>query len=1059
MRRLTFLLFSLFLGVGLMYAQTKVSGTVISEEDGQPVVGAAVQAVGQATVGTITDYDGKFHLEVPAGVKLLKFSYLGLEPVELPVKSVMNVRMKSSAEALDEVMVVAFGTAKKSAFTGSASTINTEAITSRQTANITNALAGQVSGVQVTSSNGQPGSSATVRIRGVGSMAASNAPLYVVDGVPFDGDLATLNPNDIQSMTVLKDAASNALYGARGANGVILITTKRGASGEAVINFDAKWGSNKRAIPNYDVMESPSAYYEKAYQAIFNSKFKGDNLDEAWAYANKTIFTNQNGGLGYQVYTFPEGQSFIEKNGLINPQAKLGYVEGDYYYLPDNWYNELFDNGNMRQEYNMSLSGSSDKMNYYMSVGYLDDSGIIANSGFSRLSTRLKTDYQVKKWLKVGANLSYTYYDSKTPDSQTSNGSSGNLFYVSNLMAPIYPFYVRNADGSIKVDSHGYTVYDFGDGKSSGFIRPFMNQSNPASLIELDKRSYKGDVFGAKWFAHIDLYEGLKFQANIGLDINNNRYTYLRNKYYGQYAGATGGIITVGHRRQYGLNQQYLLTYIKTLGEHTFDVLAGVENYNYKYSYLNGSQKKLYNPNIPEIDNAILDPSVSSYTNKYSTMGYLARAQYDYATKYFASVSYRRDGSSRFNPDSRWGNFWSIGGGWLMNKESFLQSQSWIDMLKFKISYGVQGNDNLLYNDGTVNYYPYQDQFQLSDSNGNFSTSMFYKGNKDITWETSHSFNTGFDFEFFKGRLNGTLEYFNRKTSDLLYYMPVNPSVGYSLYPVNVGDIRNSGFEIDLNGDLYRNKNVVWSMNVNMTFLKNKILKLESSLGGQMVDGSRIYKEGESMYQMYLRKYAGVNPENGESLWYMDMLEGGKVVGQEKTNDWSKATRYATGDLLPTVYGGFGTSIRLYGFDASIAFAYQLGGKIYDGNYASLMHGGTASDAGKNWHKDISNSWTENNKSTDVPRVQSTDKYTNSASDRFLVSSDYLSLQNITVGYTLPRAWTQKVFIDNVRLYMVADNIAFISARKGLDSRQSYIQTSNTYSPIKSISGGINVTF
>ncbi|MGL5691530.1 MAG: hypothetical protein ACRDD8_12020 [Bacteroidales bacterium] len=241
--------------------------------------------------------------------------------------------------------------------------------------------------------------------------------------------------------------------------------------------------------------------------------------------------------------------------------------------------------------------------------------------------------------------------------------------------------------------------------------------------------------------------------------------------------------------------------------------------------------------------------------------------------------------------------------------------------------------------------------------------------------------------------------------------------------------------------------------------MKNKILKLEESLGGEMVDGSRIYKEGESMYQMYLRKYAGVNPENGESMWYMDIKEGDKVIGQEKTNDWSKATRYATGDLLPTVYGGFGTSVRLYGFDASIAFAYQLGGKIYDGNYASLMHGGTASDAGKNWHKDINNSWTENNKSTDIPRVKSTDKYTNSSSDRFLVSSDYLSLQNITVGYTLPRAWTQKVFIDNVRLYMVADNIAFISARKGLDSRQSYIQTSNTYSPIKSISGGINVTF
>ena len=654
--------------------------------------------------------------------------------------------------------------------------------------------------------------------------------------------------------------------------------------------------------------------------------------------------------------------------------------------------------------------------------------------------------------------MSYTNAVNKTPRDQ-SGSSTGNLFYVSNMIAPIYPLYVRDANGNIMTDSHGFTVYDFGNGTYPGLGRPFMGNSNPASMLALDKREYNYDVFSGRAFINLDIVKGLKATANWGIDLDNTRYTNLYNSYYGQYS-TTGGIIYVGATRSLSINQQYLLTYNNSFGEHNVDALVGFESYNYKYSYLQGSKEKLYNPNITEIDNAISNPQVGSYTQNYATQGILARIQYNYANKYFASASYRRDASSRFHPDNRWGNFWSVGGGWLMNKESFLEDQEWIDMLKFKLSYGVQGNDNLNLS-VSHNYNYYTDHFTIADSNGDFALSMSYKGNKDITWETSHSFNTGFDFDFFNGRLGGTMEYFQRKTTDMLYNRPVPSSLGYSSIPMNVGSMMNRGFELDLYGDIIRTSNVIWSMNFNLTSLKNKILKLHPDLKGEMISGSYIYREGESSYQMYLRKYAGVDKTTGEALYYIDEKdENGNITGVTTTTNGANATRYATGDILPKVYGGFGTTLNVYGFDLSISFAYQLGGRVYDNTYASLMHGGTSSDAGKNWHKDILNAWSPENQNTNIPRLNYSDKYTNYLSDRFLTSSDYLSINNISFGYTLPKQLTRKVGASNLRLYMAIDNVAVFSARKGLDPRQSYSTTENSnYSPIRSISGGISMSF
>ena len=752
----------------------------------------------------------------------------------------------------------------------------------------------------------------------------------------------------------------------------------------------------------------------------------------------------------------PNGEGYIGVDGKLNPNAKLGRVYGDYYITPDDWEKELLDNGNLRQEYNVNISGSTEKMNYYMSAGYLDDSGLIPGSSFSRLSFRLKADYQVKEWLKVGANVAYSNIVSRYPDEQTTSGSSTNLFYITNNIAPIYPLYIRNADGSIKKDARGFTMYDYGNGMytdgTTALNRPFLSQSNPASALQLDKNEYNMDILSGRAFVEVSIIEGLKATANWGMDLDNTRYTELINPYYGQYAGNTGGVVGVSHSRVFSINQQYLLTYKKNFGDHNIDLLAGFESYDYKNQSLSGSKQKVYNPNIVELNNAINTPSANSSTANYATAGFLFRAQYDYLEKYFASASFRRDASSRFHPDNRWGNFWSVGLGWLMNKESFLQNTSWIDMLKFKISYGAQGNDNI------GNYYAYLDQYTVSNSNNDFALALSYKGNKDITWETSHSFNTGFDFEFFKGRLSGTVEYFSRKTTDMLYNKPMNASAGYASIPMNVGSMTNKGVELDLNGILIDTNDLTWRMNFNLTHFKNTINELDPSLNGEMISGSYIYREGESRYQFYLRKYAGVD-ENGVAQYYKDITDAeGNVTGQEKTTDAPNATRYATGDILPKVYGGFGTSLNAYGFDFSISFAYQLGGRMYDNGYASLMNSGT--DPGQNWHKDILKAWTADNKGSNIPRLSATDQYANYLSDRFLTKSDYLSINSITLGYTLPKSWVRSLNISSLRVYMSADNVALFSKRKGFDPRQSYTTASaDVYSPIRAISGGLSLSF
>lgn len=1039
-----------FVVFGQVWAQSQtVNGTVLYATSDEPVIGASVLVQGSSE-GTITDVNGKFSLRVKKGA-ILSVSFIGMITEQVAAADGMVVRLREDTEEIDEVMVVAFGTTTRKSFTGSASVVKSEEISKRQTSNITNSLAGQVAGVQGLSSNGQPGEVSSIRIRGLGSMSASNKPLYVVDGIAADDEVvATLSNSDIASVTVLKDAASNALYGARGANGVVLITTKRGSTKDAQVSIDAKWGVNQRGVPTYDVMTDPGQYYSTFYTALYNQLG-----DATKAYNN--LFNASQGGLGYQVYTIPEGERLVGPDGSINPGAKLGYVynyNGATYTLqPDNWYKELFRSNNLRQEYNVSVSGSSDKLTYYSSASFLDDTGLIENSDYKRVTARINVDYQAKKWLKIGTNMSYSHADQRYPDMENGNPSSVNLFYVSNFMAPIYPLYIRDGQGNIMTDANGYKMYDFGDGKVNGVIRPFMSQSNPASNIELNKELFKRDIMTGKWYVQVEPIKGLKATANVGVHYAGIRYQTVQNPFYGQFA-ESGGFAYVSTSRYMAIDQQYLLTYTKKFQAHNIDILAGYENFRYLMATQSGQKSMVYDPTIAEISNAVLSPSASSASDSYFTQGILAQVKYDYDSRYFVSASYRRDASSRFAPGHQWGNFWSVGAAWDINAESFMSDIENIDLLKLKVSYGSQGNDNL------GNYHVWTDQFSLTEQNGLPAVTLIYKGNEDLTWETSYNFNAGIDFGFFGDRLTGTVEGWRRRTTDMLYFRPVSPSLGYSSIPVNVGSVSNAGLDVELHGDAIKTKNFTWSIFANMSYYKNKILKLAPELNGQLIDGSWMYREGESMYNFYVRDYAGVNPETGKAQWYIDKTDAEGNVTRDVTENWSEATRYETGDILPKVYGGFGTSFNFFGVDISAACSYQLGGKIYDSGYAELMHTGSSADAGKNWHVDILNAWTPENKTSNIPLVNAAEEYENATSTRFLTSSNYLSLQNITVGYTLPKKVTEKIKMEKLRVYFVADNVALLSARRGLDPRQSFSTSSqDSYSPIRSLSAGINITF
>ena len=1063
-RKIVLSLIAVFVFLAYATAQNRqISGTV-SDANGHPVAGATVIVDG-TSLGTTTNTAGEYTLSAPVNGTLV-VTFVGFEPQQLPIagKTRINVTMKEDAQAIDDVIVVAFGTAKKEAFTGSAAVIKSDEIAKVQTSNVATALVGRVAGVQTSSTSGDLGKTPSIRVRGFGSINAGKEPLWIVDGMPYEGDLNNLNTNDIESMTVLKDAASNALYGARGANGVIMVTTKKAKSGDAVVTIDAKWGVNSKALEEYDVITSPAQYYETHFKALYGYYAQTNPAAKAYALASSGLTSNGTGGLGYNVYTVPEGQALIGTNGKLNPNATLGrkiiYNGQEYWLTPDDWIDEAYQSA-FRQEYNVNISGATERSSFYASLGYLDNTGIIKSSALERYTARLKADYQAKKWLKVGGNMSYAHFSNSNGNSNEGSASStANIFAFSAQMPPIYPVYIRDGSGRIMVDDNGYQMYDYGDKGNAGLTRPLLPGANGLQTSWLNKKKAEGNAFSGSGFVDISLYKGLKLTVNGSTNIDETRTTYLNNQYYGQFAEA-GGTISKYHTRDIAYNLQQILNYNETFGKHNVGLMVGHEYYQKKYYYLSGTKSKLFSYDNEELGGAVVDGAgAHSYIDDYNSEGYFMRAQYDYAGRYFVSGSYRRDASSRFHPDHRWGNFWSVGAAWLLNQENWFDAP-WVNMLKLKASYGSQGNDN-------IGYYLYTDTYSIENNNGEIAVLFGQKGNPNITWETNTNLNIGTEFGFWNNRLSGSVDFFNRKTSDMLFAFSVPSSLGYSSYYANVGDMVNRGVEVELNADLIRTKNVLWSFNLNLTHVKNEVTYLapehkSTTVEGYKgyIDGSYFVGEGLPLYTYYLRSYAGVDPETGASLWYKDVKGDDGKITRTKTSDYTSATRYLHDSAIPSVYGGFSTSVSAYGVDFSISFNYQIGGKVYDSGYASFMSSPYGTTVGTNYHKDILKAWTPENKGSDIPRLQYGDQYTTSVSDRFLTDASYLNISNINVGYTLPSKITQKFGVQKLRVYLACDNVVYWPKRQGLDPRYSFTGATNfsNYSPIRTISGGVTVQF
>ena len=712
----------------LAYGQNMtVTGVVKDSSTGEGVPFASIQLKGTMT-GVSTDGEGHYSISVPADGVLI-FSSVGYVSQEIAVsgKAKHDILLDPDTQALEETIVVAFGTATKESFTGSATVVKSGDIAKVQSSDATRALEGVVAGVQMTTSSGSLGSSPSIVIRGISSISAGSAPLYVVDGVPYSGDMNNINSADIESMTVLKDAASNALYGARGANGVIMITTKKAKAGDAQVSFEAKVGLNTKALQHYDYIKDPATYYETHYNALYN--YYRDKQGMSHLEANAKAAANvagpaADGGLGYLIYTVPEGQSFIGTNGKVNPNATYGrvvtYDEEDYLLRGDDWMAETYKQS-IRQEYNLNVSGTSGKAQFFGSFGYLNNKGIVDGADMFRYTARLKSDYQAKRWLKVGMNMGYTKFNWNNGNSdEGSSGSTGNMFAFAANMAPIYPVYIRDAQGNILKDQNGLLRYDYGDGKNAGMVRPASPQSNALQLATLDLNNSEGNAFTGTGYTEISFLKDFTFTVNAGFGVDETRSRSINNMYYGQFA-PTGGTISVGHSRSYYFNFQQLLNWNRSFGAHNVNVLLGHESYLSQSYSVSGYKTNLFSMDNTELNGAVVDgQNAASSRAEYNNEGYLARAQYDYDSKVFLSASYRRDASSRFHPDYRWGNFWSFGAGWLINQESWFNAP-WVDMLKVKASVGSQGNDS-------IGNYLYTDLYSISNNEGQIAIAFGSKG-------------------------------------------------------------------------------------------------------------------------------------------------------------------------------------------------------------------------------------------------------------------------------------------------------------------------------------------
>jgi TonB-linked SusC/RagA family outer membrane protein len=980
-KRLMTMLVGLFLLVGGVFAQTKVSGTVVSQEDGQPVVGASVLVVGTST-GAVTNASGQFSLTVPEGKKTLRITYIGMEPLEVSARPNMRILLTSNNKSLDEVIVVAYGTQKKSSFTGSAMSMK-EKDMSAQKGSLVKSLEGKIAGVRVGSSIGDPGADQNILIRGIGSINGSTQPLYVIDGVPVlansDGYmsssiksqsiLATLNPNDIESMTVLKDAAAASLYGSRAANGVIIITTKKGKTGKTNVHYDMQMGWQQIAVKS--AMDRMNA----------------EQLKEYYYEGIKNFFGEYYGITGQDAIDATEAEIrdgwFHDYDGTTNTD----------------WYDQVYHTA-LTQDHQLSIDGGNDKTKFYAGLGYNNSQGVVKGSEFERYSGRLNLDHQVNDWLKVGLKQMISFSDTKGFRDQNDQEQGFGTTAPWSVLYSMDPTATNTlADGSYNNDV------------------AFGKVGNPNNMFGQDTGEYaefvKSNIMRSMTNAEAEVKLPYDFKARtvLGYDYTNNKL----QEFWAPSSVNGESLQGLGQRWDFTnktLTSSTTLNYAKSFGVHNVNALAGYEYENRKIQYLTASAKNYGTSKLPELSNGqAYDTGSSVYESILSS--WLGKVDYDYDNKYYVSASFRRDGSSRLSSDNRWSNFWSVSGAWRISEEEFLKGNDLFSDLKFRVSYGTNGN---LPSD----MYEYMARYATSGGYG--ENGAFYwsaSGNKNLGWEKSQNFNIGLDWTLFN-RVSLTIEYYNKLTKDLLFSTPTSYVTGFGSKMSNIGELKNSGLEFSVSSQNIKTKDFTWNTDFNLTWQKIKVNKLPNGDDVQYGDGSMyLLREGESMHTFYLPKWKGVNPETGLGEFWIDPEDESKGV----TNYYSQAGKTIVGKAVPDVLGGITNTFRYKDFDLSFMISYQFGADMFDYPGYFLTYSDGVRIGSFNVHSSVAgNYWKNPGDVVEHPKPIYGNPY---RSDRFssrtIKSTDNIRVRDITFGYNV-NIPAMKKYIDNLRVYFRSTN-------------------------------------
>lgn len=985
----------------------RVTG-VVKDVMGEPLIGANVVEKGRSTNGVITDFNGKFTLEVDESASLV-VSYIGYLAQDIPTKGKgdFHIILKEDTNTLDEVVVTGYGDFKKATYTGSASVLTTEKLEALPVVSVGQMIESNIPGISVVAgTSSQPGAKTTLRVRGVASMNASTEPLYVLDGVPIPsydlsnftsmseaggmGFIETLNPADIESITVLKDAASASLYGAKGANGVVLITTKKGKEGKLRVNMAAKYGITDFAY-TYRPLMGGEERRELIHEGLVNFQLdKGVSEQEAQQYADANI--------DQYAKRLPQGYS--------------------------DWESALFKTG-YQQDYNLSASAGNQNSSFIGSLGYTKQTGVSLNSEMERFTGRVDASNKYKK-VEFGMNASFSW----TKNVHLPEGKFyGSAIYASKVnLTPSTPIY--NEDGT----------YASGYRENNGY--------NP--ILEAEVNDYYARTVRAMGTAKIayNVWDNLKVSSVFTVD-----YSLTKDFFFQSPDGRDGATYQGRGRMQMTDRIRYTsqnnLTYSKTFGKHSVSAVTAFEVMKYDYEDLYAA-KKTYGQDInTSLGNAADPIDADQKLQEDALMSYVASVNYSYDDKYYASFSFRRDGSSRLSPDTRWGNFWSLSASWRLSQERFMQPlKSVLSDLKLRASYGVNGNL-------PSSYYGYQSIY---------TTGAFYSGkpspwestlgNEELTWEKNYALNLGLDIGLFS-RVNVSLDWYTRTTKDLLMSKQLNSISGFSSLLTNVGQMRNTGVELEVRSNNIKTKDFSWTTAFNLSHNKNKILKLADL--PWFVDGRYVRKEGYPFNTIYLREYAGVDPETGSALYYDNQQDENGNYTKNKVTDPGQASPIPLKDITPTISGGFMNTFNYKFIDLSFNLSYSFGGYSYDNASYILQDDGYSVISNKSTEQ--RRRWQKPGDITDVPRfVYGNKKGGNYNSSRAIHSTDHIRLKSLILGLNAPKAWLQKLGIGNARIYFSGTNLLTWAAYDQYDPEMSGVVGFYT-PPLKTYAFGLELKF